>query len=429
MSKTLSAGTSLSRRTLLKAGGALALGSTFPMPAIAATQKLKIGYITGATGIMAPFAEADPFLIPQVQEAFKSGLEINGTTYDLEIVTADDQSNPDRSSTIASQFINGDQVNLMLAMNALTHVPVSSQCEIAGVPCITTMDPWQGWMFPLGGQPDTGFEYVNHFFWGIEDIISLYVGMWDSLPTNKVIGSCWPNDPPGKVFGDPVIGFPAALGKAGFQVLETGTFQPGADDFSQQIVYFRDNGVEIVTGLFSPPEWAVFWRQAAQLGFKPKVATVAKALLFPSGIEALGNTGDGMSTEIWWTPEYPFKSSITGQTSKELADAYSAATGKTWTQPLGVVHALWEAGIGALKASGDPTNPEAVAAAARSQVIDTVVGKLDWANSGVKNVAKLKIAGGQWRLQDDGKYDLVVTYNKSAPDVPLGGEFSLELGS
>jgi branched-chain amino acid transport system substrate-binding protein len=30
-------------------------------------------------------------------------------------------------------------------------------------------------------------------------------------------------------------------------------------------------------------------------------------LLFPSALEALGKSGNNLSTEVWWTPTYPFK--------------------------------------------------------------------------------------------------------------------------
>ncbi|CAN7548214.1 ABC transporter substrate-binding protein [Rhizobium leguminosarum] len=422
----------LTRRELLgvTATGLVAGAATslFPAPAIAAEPVLRIGYISPVTGALAPFAEADNFLIAKVRETLKNGLAIGGKTYQVEIREIDDQSNSDRSATSASQLINGDGVNLMLAQGALTNVSVASQCEVSGIPCITTMDPWQGWMFPLKGKPDVGFSYVNHFFWGIEDIISTYVGMWNDLGTNRVVGTAWSNDPPGKVFANPDIGFPATLGLNKYKVVDVGEFQPGADDFSAQIVAFRDAGAEIVTGLFSPPEWAVFWRQAQQLGFKPKVATPAKALLFPSGIETLGKTGDGMSTEIWWTPNYPFKSTLTGQTAGELAADYTNTTGKRWTQPIGVVHALWELGINALKNAADPTDPDSVQDVIRNTKMTTIAGDIDWKNSPIKNVAKLKIAGGQWRLKPDGTYDLMVTYNKNAPEVPIQAEFSLDLG-
>jgi branched-chain amino acid transport system substrate-binding protein len=422
----------MTRREALRGlGGAAAVagfGSTLASPALASDPVLKIGYISPQTGALAPFAESDPFMLQKVRAVLEKGLEINGTTYQVEIHEVDDQSNPDRAATSANQLINGEAVNLMLAQGATTNVPVSAQCEVAGVPCITTMDPWQGWMMPQGGDPATGFQYINHFFWGIEDIISTFIGMWDGQETNKKVGTVWSNDPPGKVFGSTDIGFPASLRAGGYDYVDVGEFQPGADDFSAQITAFRDAGCDIVTGLFAPPEWAIFWRQAQQLGFKPKIATPAKALLFPAGIAALGKTGDGMSTEIWWTPSYPNASTLTGQSSQELADDYTATTGRAWTQPIGVIHALWELGINALKTAADPTDPDAVQDVIRNTKLTTVIGDIDWKNSPIKNVAKLKIAGGQWRLLPDGSYALKVTYNKAAPEVPIEAEFTMSLG-
>ena len=39
-----------------------------------------------------------------------------------------------------------------------------------------------------------------------------------------------------------------------------------------------------------------------------------------------------------------------------------------------------------------------------------------------KNVAKTPLVGGQWRLQGDGKYDIVIIDNKTAPEIPAGGK-------
>ena len=45
---------------------------------------------------------------------------------------------------------------------------------------------------------------------------------------------------------------------------------------------------------------------------------------------------------MWWTPGHPFKSSLTGESAKQSCDAYTAATDKQWTQPIGFAHALFE---------------------------------------------------------------------------------------
>jgi branched-chain amino acid transport system substrate-binding protein len=39
-----------------------------------------------------------------------------------------------------------------------------------------------------------------------------------------------------------------------------------------------------------------------------------------------------------------------------------------------------------------------------------------------KNIAKTPLVGGQWRLRDGSKYEIVVTDNKTAPEIPVAGK-------
>lgn len=422
-----SAGRDHTRRQFLIKGSALAAAGVAAPQVFAADDVIKIGYLTHRTGPFAPFAEADTFILDNAAKALAGGVTIGGKKYRVEFVAKDDQSNPDRQSNLAAELINKDGVDLMLGQ-ATIGPGIAQQCETNGVPCITTMSPWQAWMFPMKGDPAKGFKNVFHFFWGIDDIANVYLDIWKDLKLPKVIGSAFENTLPGNAMGDLQMGMPAMFAKAGYKVVDIGKFAPGSNDFSAQIQAFKSAGAEIVTGLFAPPEWAGFVKQSAQMGYRPKVATIAKALLFPGGVQALGKSAHGMSTEIWWSPAYPFRSSLTGQTARQLADAYMAATKKEWTQPIGVMHALVEAGIAALKASGDPKNPQKVADAIRGLKQDTVIGRLDFAGSGIKNVSKMRVVGGQWIIDDKGKLDIVVTHNGTAPEIPVQRKFELLQG-
>jgi branched-chain amino acid transport system substrate-binding protein len=413
-----------SRRSFLAQSVALTLGAAGATPAFAASDTLKIGYLTHRTGPFAPFAEADDFILDSAKKALASGLSVGGKNYKVEFVVRDDQSNPDRQANLAAELINKEGIDIMLAQ-ATIGPGVSQQCEINGIPCISTMTPWQAWMFPMKGDPAKGFNSVFHFFWGIDDIANVYLDIWKNIPSNKVLGSVFENTLPGNAMGDSKMGMPAIFSKGGYRVVDIGKFAPGADDYSTYIQAFKKEGVEIVTGLFAPPEWASFVKQSAQMGFKPKVATIAKALLFPGGVQVLGAKANGMSTEIWWSPAYPFKSSLTGQTARQLADSYMASTKKEWTQPIGVMHALVETGIAALKASGNPKDPKKVADAIRTMKLDTVIGKLDFASSGIKNVSKMRVVGGQWIVDSKGKLDLFITNNGTAPEITVQRKFEL----
>ena len=215
------------RRSFLKlagagiGGAALAGAAGFPRPALAASPSIKLGYVSPRTGPLAPFAEADDFVIGGVREALKAGLQVGGKSYPVEIIVKDSQSNPNRAAEVAGELIQSDAVDLMLvASTPETTNPVSDQCEVAGVPCISTVAPWQPWFFTRGGDPAKGFQYTYHFFWGLEDIIAVFTNMWAKLQTSKVVGGLFPNDGDGNAWGDKQRGFPPVLAQKGYQLID-----------------------------------------------------------------------------------------------------------------------------------------------------------------------------------------------------------------
>ena len=263
------------------------------------------------------------------------------------------------------------------------------------MPCITTNCPWQPYFFGRKGDPKKGFDWTYHFFWGLEDVIGAFTNLWNSTPTNKSVGGLFPNDADGNAWGDPELGFPKPLRAAGFNLLDPDRYQPLSPDFTARISAFKKANVEIVTGVMSPPDFATFWGQAAQQGFKPKIVTIGKARLFPSVIDSLGDRGDGLSSEIWWSPSHPCKPSLTGQSAMELCDAYTAATKKPWTQPIGFAHGLYDVAIDVLKRAKNPKDAKSILEAIMATNIDTIVGPVGWAKGSVKNVLKTPLVSGQ----------------------------------
>ena len=387
---------------------------------------IKLGYVTPKTGSLAGFGEADDYVLGSMSEIFKDGLRIGGASYPIEIVPKDTQSDPNRAAQVAGDLINSDKVDIVLVSSTPeTTNPVTGQCEANGVPCISTVAPWQPWF--LGQQQDPAnpkpFKWAYHFFWGLEDIESVFADMWTQVSNNKVVAGLFPNDGDGNAWGDPKLGFPSYFKPKGYKIVDPGRYQNLTEDFSSQISEFKQADAEIMTGVPLPPDFTNFWKQATQQGFQPKVASVGKALLFPASVEALGDIGQGMSTEVWWSPNHPFKSSLTGATAKQLADDYTASTRKQWTQPIGFVHALFEVAADSLKRAGNPDDREAVVNAVKSTNLDTIVGHIQWTGKPFPNVAKTPLVGGQWRKGGGNfDFDLVIVSNKDHPDIPAAGK-------
>lgn len=410
------------RRSVLKGLGASAFASGLATPALARERVIKIGFVTPQTGPLAIFAEPDDFVLAQFRDQLADGLMINGRKHPVEFIIKDSQSSSNRASSVAQELIFEDEVDIITATSTPdTTNPVADQAELNGVPCITNDTPWQPHFFGRQGDPEAGFDYTFHFFWGLEDIISVFTGMWDAVGTNKVVGALWPNDPDGNAWGDPKLGFPPVMAEKGYSLIDTGRFQSMTDDFSAQISAFKSAGVEIVTGVVIPPDFTTFWTQAAQQGFSPKVVNVAKASEFPQAMSALGDRAEGLSVEVWWSPHHPFSSGFTGQSSAELAAAYEAATGRPWTMPLGFKHSLFEVAIDALTRTEDPTDPDSIVSAIRETSYNSVVGPIDFMAGPVPNIAKTPLVGGQWRVED-GTPILDIVENSSAPEIPLTSE-------
>jgi branched-chain amino acid transport system substrate-binding protein len=427
----------VSRRAVLKTsvatGAALAVGSVFA-PAVHAAKSFRIGHVSPQTGPLAAFGEADSFVVSNFIETVKGGVKVGTATLPVEVAVKDSQSNPNRAAEVAKELIVSNKIDLMLvASTPETTNPVATQCEIEEVPCISTLAPWQPYFIGRQANPGGGpqawkpFTYTYHFFWGLEDIIAVFTNMWDQVPTDKSVGGLFPNDGDGNAWADARVGLPPALDKRGYKLVDPGRYQNLSDDFSAQIAAFKKANCEIITGVVIPPDFTTFWNQALQQGLRPKVASVGKAILFPVAVEALGKNGNNLSSEVWWSPNHPFKSSLNGQSARDIATAYEKSSGKQWTQPIGFVHALFELAVDVAKRSGDVGDNKAVVKAIAATKLDTVVGPIVWDGKNLppfaaKNIAKTPLVGGQWRLRDSGKYDIVITDNKTAPEIPIGGK-------
>ena len=379
----------------------------------------------------ANFGETTPWMIERIRTHLKEGLKIGGKSYAVDLVVKDNQSDPNRSSVVASELVLREKCDLVVSFDSDASAAIGELADARGMPTISTQTPWTGWKFSRGATPDDliekSFPYTFHFFWGAGEVVKNFIAMWNSVKTNKLVGTFYSDTPTGKAFGSPKTGLPSGMTPNGYREVAGGFYKMSTDDFTNQVTTFKNAGADIVSGLVLPSHWATFWNQAAQAGYKPQVCTVAAAFLFASAVTALGPRGDGMSTEVWWTPKYPYKSSLTGQTARELATDWENSTGKQWTQPIGYAHAIWEVALAALTSAADPKDKEAVRHAIANLSVDTIVGPVKFKDTPIKNVAVTSMAGGQWRKTKNGRfpYELLIVYNATAPQIPVEAELKL----
>ncbi|OJF96239.1 ABC transporter substrate-binding protein [Pararhizobium antarcticum] len=386
---------------------------------------LKVGFISPRTGPLAGFGQTDGYVLDLARKALASGFQAGGKTYQVEIIDQDTQSDPSRAGQLARDLINNQGIDLMLAVSTPETInPVSDACEAAGVPCLSTVMPWEAWYFGRGAKPGepSPFKWTYHFGFGVGEFHKTYVSQWNLIETNKKVGVMYPNDADGNAIR---ANLAPLLAKDGFTIVDPGAYETGTTDFSAQIALFKREGVEIFSSFPIPPDFAAFWRQAAQQGLtrQIKIAQVAKTGLFPSDIEALGDLGFNISSAAYWHKAFPYKSSLTGVSGTELADGYETESGKQWTQQLGASLSLLDAGFEALKAATDAKSKDAVAKALSTLKTTTIAGAVDFTAGPVANVSPGPIIGTQWVKAPEGSkfpLDYVVTENATDPNVPVG---------
>jgi branched-chain amino acid transport system substrate-binding protein len=190
---------------------------------------------------------------------------------------------------------------------------------------------------------------------------------------------------------------------------------------------FKAGGAEFFVNCPIPPDFNTFWKQAVQADFRPKLATVAKVMLFPSDAVALGRLSNNIATDAWWTPYGPYKSSLTGETAAKLASDFEHSTGSEWVDSLGSSYSLFEVAIEALKASDDPHDHAQVANNLQKVSYSGISGPIDFGAGPAPGVGIIKPVGVQWKPGKKlfGKkfpWQEFVVDNSLNKDIPINGD-------
>ena len=429
----------LNRRSVLRglgfgavaagAGGLLAAcGSGIKGAGSSASGTINIGFITPLTGALAGFASGDQFVLSVVKGAsiYKSGIKIGGKKYDIKINVQDSQSSPTRAAQVAQQLISSHADLILTTSTPETTNPVAAACQKAGTPCLSTVVPWESWYAGLGGdplKPTTDFKYVSMFFFGLKEFNGCFEPMWNRIHTDKVVACQYPNDADGNAFRG---GFEPQIKADGYTVVDGGQYSDGTADFTSMISTFKSKNCEVFSNCPLPPDFNTFWKQASQQGFKPKIATVAKVLLFPADCVALGPTlVNNIATDSWWGPYMPYSSSLDGMTASALAAAYQAKSGQQWLQALGSTYSLFEVAKEAFGTVSDPHDKTEVADALHKVSYTGMCGAINFATGPAPGVGIIPPVGVQWKAQPAGsKYpvEMKVVDNSLNSSVPTGAD-------
>jgi branched-chain amino acid transport system substrate-binding protein len=397
-------------------------------------KSITIGWVHPLTGSLAGFGYPDNWVLQQINATsqFKNGIKIGGSTYTISIKSYDTQSSVTRAGSLAKQAIQQDNVDLLLASSTPETVnAVATEAETLGTPLICSNIPWESWYANLGGNPQKPTfkpKWTVMYFLGAEHLALCFKPMWDRIGAkhgnNHKVAAAFPNDPDGNAFR---AVFPAVLGPMGYTLDLSTAYSDGLTNYTSMISKFKSNGDDFFTNVPLPPDFATMWTQSLQQGFKPKLATVAKVLLFPTDAYAMGSKVYNIATDAWWVPELPWHSSLDGQTCAEFGTAFTAAG---LGQPNANIsnYTLFEIAYAALTGVNNPHDKaELMAALLKVKLPEAVAGPIDYTSTNAKTnpapgVAITPPVGIQWQKGTKYPLEAKVVDNTLQPNAKITGD-------
>ncbi len=390
---------------------------------------LTFGVVSPQTGALAGFATAVNWAVDRLDSFIKAQGGIicgDGTTRGIKFAKQDTQSDPNRAATVTADLIQFEKADIILSAGAPDTVnPSADAAEAIGCPSLSAASVWQAFYFERH-PPEDGFKWTYGILLGSELTIQCFAEMFDQVPNNKKVGMLFANDADAAGWMAP-NGAPQVFQERGYTLVEPSWYTPGAEDFTTQIAMFKKEGCEIVCGSNNAAEFTNFWKQAQQQGFRPKLCSSGKALLFPETLKAIGPIGYGLIGELGWHRAYPWPCSVTGATGDELADDYEAKMGQVANTNTTSMHELVEWAVDVFKRAKKPEDKETVVEAIRTTNMFTTNGPADFTqpvdinstHHPVPNVVKASVCGGQWVKGTKYPFEHMICSNATAPDVKV----------
>ena len=391
----------------------------------AAGGTIKIGYVNPSTGPLAGNGEGADWVISQIEAYVNDtlgGIEIDGTTKKIEVILYDSQSDTTTCTEMAQKLVEENKVDMLIAIQTPeTVIPVTAVAERYGIPCVAIQAPVNA-----VASAAADYEWTYHAFWTIEKVYEQFKAMWTlaGYGPNEgyTVGLAFANDADGTAWHEI---FAQKIVEDGYNLVDPGQYPSGTTDFTNVVSAFKNADIDILAGTNLPPDFSNLWNQVLQAGIDVGCVTMGKCCLLLGDVEAIGtDLVEGVMTEVWWTPDHPFVSELTGINCAELGAAFEEAnSGRTMPQPAGYAYAALELAVLALQNAGT-TVKEDIRDALSQLDTTTIVGPIKYDQTmGGLTYGDTVIGGGQWQKNADGELELVLIDNSVYSEAPITGKY------
>ncbi|HEY3426036.1 MAG TPA: amino acid ABC transporter substrate-binding protein, partial [Negativicutes bacterium] len=269
---------------------------------------------------------------------------VGDKTYQVKLIFADDQSDPNAGADAAQRMITSENVDFILGpYTSGVTMAVAPILEKYKVPMITgsAESPliWkQKFKYTFGTIPAVDLTGSNPISTLTKDV----------QPTPKTIAILGVNDPFSKSVAE---AFKAAAEKEGLQVVKY-DIVPAGTDFTPLISAIKGLNPDILAVGGHEKEHMEIIKAAKSLGLMPKVFLMHYGITTPDFIKNLGKDSDYVMGATVWTPSLEYKDDVFGSnkeyveaarirygTTPDYTEAGCAVTGEIFTAALAKINA------------------------------------------------------------------------------------------
>ncbi len=385
------------------------------------TNVIRIGYVNPTTGALAGNGEGCDWVIQQVTDYVREHpVKVDGKDATLEVIVYDSASDQNTCTEMAQKLIEEDHIDLMIAIQTPnTVIPVAQVAERYHIPCIATQCP----VDPLANSLEQ-FSWTYDAFYTLDDVYESQRALWTIAGhepgSGAKVGLLFANDADGSAWHEIFV---RRLAEDGYQAVDPGQYPSHTTDFTNVANTFRSEEIDIIAGTNIPPDFMNAYNAVISAGVQVDCVTMGKCCLLASDVEALGDLADGIMTQVWWDPVYPYTSDLTGMTSARLNEAYIAEhNGRVMPQPAAYGYAALELAVQTFMKAGT-TKKEAVRDAIGALDVTTVVGPIRY-DSQMKGLkfSNTVLCGGQWQREND-QLVLKIIDHSLHPEIELTGSY------
>jgi len=380
---------------------ALLLLGLLALPGPAWAQTVKLGAVVPLTGRYGPggaqVRAGYEIAVEQINAA--GGVTVAGKKMPLELVLLDDES--DATKTVARlETLAGQGVVAYLGgFGSDLHAAAASVAEKNRI-------PYLGVAFALHKVHQQGFRYLFSPFWKSPDISHALPPLLASIPAGerpRTVAIFQEKTDWGR---EMAAAWTEAGKAAGYEVVVTAEYAPGAKDFSDVILKAKSANADAVFALPTPPDGMTMIKQMKELSYTPKLTFFIRAPDPPVWTKNLGKDGDYVVLAPGW------HHAVKAPGVKELNDAHQAKFGRPADPITGPGYACVQIVAAAVARAGTTTDREKVRDAIAATDMTTVIGPVKFRPDGTGVVRAGLFA--QWQ---NGKQELI--WPKEYATVPL----------